>query len=168
MRYYSNKNKRVNKNFLEEFSLIILQSINVEITNFLLILTFKCLEEASVGSEDSEECKAKIKNLKRRNSIQLNITIWWVLIKKQLHSKFGKLSGRKHSNNIPIKEEILTNSRFLLMHMMFWLILKKGNFMMSMEKKVSRLEDHQVEEDLTYLICLEESNQVGLERGKLD
>lgn len=75
MRYYSNKNKRVNKNFLEEFSLIILQSINVEITNFLLILTFKCLEEALVGSEDSEECKAKIKNLKRRKSIQPNITI---------------------------------------------------------------------------------------------
>lgn len=40
--------------------------------------------------------------------------------------------------------------------------------MMSMEKKVSRLEGHQAEEDLTYLICLEENNQVGLEKEKLD
>lgn len=57
----------VNKNFLEEFYLIILESINVEITKILLILTFKCLEEDLVALAALEACKVvTIRNHKKR------------------------------------------------------------------------------------------------------
>jgi hypothetical protein len=63
-----------------------------------------------------EECPANNKPLNKKNkSIQLNIMNGLVLIKKQLHKKLEKLSEKKLSSNILIKEVIQINSKKLLM-----------------------------------------------------
>lgn len=62
-----------------------------------------------------------------------------VLIKKQLHKKLEKLSEKKLSSNILIKEVIQINSKKLLMLTKYWQTLKRDNYMMNMDNKVFKM-----------------------------
>lgn len=54
-----------------------------------------------------------------------------------------KLIARKHSKNIQTEEEIQPDSPDLKRHAILWLIHKNGSFMMTTEKKESKMEDRQ-------------------------
>jgi len=119
-----------------------------------------------VASAVSEEChNNKNRNLKINKSIQLNIINCLKLIKKQLHNKLEKLLERKHLNNILIKVAIQINLRKLQMLIKFYLIQKKDNSMMIMDKKVYKMED--LLEDLASEDCfkclVEEGNKIQVQ-----
>jgi len=109
---------------------------------------FTCFQEDLVASEDSEalegECQAKrIPNHNKKNKlIQRNITNCWAYKKLQPHNKLEKHSEEKLLNNILIKVVILRNLKSWQEYIKHCLIHKKGNCMISMERKGYRMEDH--------------------------
>lgn len=72
---------------------------------------------------------------KRKKLITLNIMNYLVLRKVLLLMKSKRHSEKEPSKSIQIKEEILRNLRRFLLLMKSYLIQKKENFMINMEKR---------------------------------
>ena len=84
-------------------------------------------------------------------------------IKKQPLKKSERLSGKKLLKNILTKEETPINSNKLQAPMKCFPIQKKDNFMMTMERKESKMEDLQeVEDSEDYSTCFQEEEEKRL------
>lgn len=118
---------------------------------------FACLVEALEGSADSTEWtrkRARNSLNRKRKSILLSITSFWVWIRRPQLKRFVKPFARRPSRNILIKEETLKSSNRLALPIKFFLTLKRDSSMMTMERKESRMEDHlEVQALEGYLIC---------------
>lgn len=103
-----------------------------------------------------EECPANNNRpKKKKKSTQLNTTNFSVLTKKPLPNKSEKPSEEKPSKNTQIKEVIPINSKNCLMPIKLSPTLKKDNYMMSMESRVSRTVAHQeAQEDLEIFLVV--------------
>lgn len=128
----------------------------------------KCSQEALEDSR-SEECLAKTtrSHNPKNKLILINTTNSWRYKKLLPPIKFVRPSEKRHLKNILIKEETPINSKLLLMHMKFYQTQRKGNSMISMDSRASKMEDHQVGLASIYLTC-STGKKVALKKEKLN
>ena len=84
------------------------------------------------------------KQLRRKRLILMNFISCLRLPKMQLLNISRKLLGKKHSKNIPTKGVTHRDLKDWKKLMIPCLTLKKDNFMISTERRVLKMEDHQV------------------------
>lgn len=156
-------------------SLGIYSSFNFQLKYYFLIIFDQGCSVAdsealrdSVASEmrTAKRCPTR----RRRRLIPTSIMSCSESTRRQLHSKSERPSGRRHSRSIPIRAETPTNSKRSLEPMKYSPTQRKGNCMMTMEKKASRMADLQVAQVALAVFsrCSEEvaKNNQGLERER--